>query len=146
MSQVKRKIDWKTYLAHLGFMADCTKVAGNQVVVGLTRGGLTPATYLSHQLGIPMIAFDPHMLHANGDERAPIHLPINPPVITKIIIVDDISDTGITFKKCFNFFNKRGFSCTTMSVFINGEVTEFVPDYPGEETNNEWIVFPYETE
>lgn len=139
-------VSWKDYLQRLEAMAKYAKpyVKNAQVVVGLTRGGLVPAVYLSHELGIPMITFDPHLLHSDGEEREPVRLPVSPAVIKEVIIVDDIADTGKTLSKCTKFFGNRGFNCTTMSVFINRKTTNFMPDYPGEDSQKKWVVFPYE--
>ncbi len=141
-------VDWEDYLKRLDAIVANTKplVRSRQVIVGLTRGGLVPAVYLSHALDVPMIAFDPHLLHSDGAEREPIRLPISPAVIKEVLIVDDIADTGKTFSKCTKFFGNRGFNCTTISVFINRRTTNFEPDYPGEDSQKKWVVFPYEKE
>ena len=141
-------VSWEDYLRRLDLMAEYAQNAlkDAEVVVGLIRGGLTPAVFLSHALDIPMIAFDPYVLHSGGEEREPVRLPLSPAIIKKVLIVDDISDTGKTFDKCTKFFKNRGFQCTTMSVFINVTTTIFTPDWPGEDSQKKWVVFPYEKE
>ena len=144
----KKFVGWDDYLSEVDKMIKYAKEHMNdaQVVVGLTRGGLPPAVILSHFLDLPMIAFDPHLLHANGSEREPVRLPFSPAVIKKIILVDDIADTGKTFLKCTKFFRSRGFDCRTMSVFMNEPISEYSPDYSGLDSEQKWVVFPYEKE
>jgi len=91
-----------------------------------------------------MLPFNPHLLHSNGDERGNVKLPISPVVCKRVLIVDDISDTGKTFNKCVKFFEKRGFSIVTTSVYINKQTTIFTPTYTVYNSQKRWIVFPYE--
>lgn len=116
------------------------------VIVGLTRGGLIPAVYLSHKLDTPLLAFNPHLLHSNGEEREKIRLPISPAIVRRILVIDDISDTGKTFSKCTEFFKKRGFNVITAAVFTNKKTTIFKPDFFVFDSQKCWIVFPYEIE
>ena len=113
-------------------------------IVGLTRGGLVPGVRLSHLLNTPMLPFDPHSLRPDGIERCHIRLPISPVVSKRLLIVDDIADTGITFTKCVHFFKERGFKITTASVYINENKTKFIPDCTTHGNGGQWVVFPYE--
>ena len=117
-----------------------------QVIVGLTRGGLIPAVRLSHRSGVTMFAFDPHVLHSDGSPCQEIRLPIDPSVTRKIIIVDDISDSGKTLDKVEKFFVARGFQVETASVYINKKTTIHIPTYSMIDSKKQWIKFPYEDE
>ena len=116
------------------------------VIIGLTRGGLIPAVRLSHTMDTPMLPFNPHLLHSNGDERGKVKLPISPVVCKRVLIVDDISDTGKTFHKCVKFFEKKGFYIQTAAVYINKKTTNFEPTYIVYDSHKRWVIFPYETE
>jgi len=142
----KINVSWEEYLEHLKQMFQYAKTIQFNVVIGLVRGGLIPGVYLSHELDVPMISFDPHLLHSNGDPREPINLPISPSIIKTVLIVDDISDTGKTLTKCTKFFDNRGFKVFTMSVFINETTTTFIPNYAVKDSEKKWVVFPYEKE
>ena len=65
------------------------------LVIGLTRGGLIPATILSHKFDIPMdtlkISLRDHI--SKGGNYKDYGLPQ-----ANILIVDDINDTGATIK------------------------------------------------
>ena len=143
----KIHVAWDEYLGYLDEISQSiqqyTKV---DVIVGLVRGGLIPSVYLSHSLGVPMITFDPHLLHSNGDPREPIFLPISPSITKVILILDDISDTGKTLSKCQKFFDNRGFKIFTASVFINQTTTIHESDHYVKDSEKKWVVFPYEEE
>ena len=84
-------------------------------VYGIARGGLIPATMLSHKLDIPYSS----------------QLSIN------TLIVDDICDSGVTLKKWKGYktavlFHKPHTACMTPT--IHGNI----------HTGNEWIIYPWE--
>ena len=139
-------VDWETYIEYLDKMAEKAREYDAEIVIGLTRGGLVPSVYLSHALRRPMITFNPHVLHLSGLERDRVHLPISPDIVKRILIVDDISDTGKTFHKCTKFFDNRGFKCFTISVFSNEMTTIASPNYFCKDSEKRWVVFPYEKE
>lgn len=141
------KISWSKYLKAIDKIAGHFKNGAKfDAIVGLTRGGLIPAVRLSHTMDTPMLPFNPHLLYSNGDVRGNIDLPISPAVCRRVLIVDDISDTGKTFTKCTKFFEKSGFKVTTAAVYINKKMTDFIPTYVVYESSKRWIVFPYEVE
>jgi len=143
----KTKLTWNKYIKALDKIVEKFKGQRFDVIIGLTRGGLIPGVYLSHKLEKPLLPFNPHLLHADGEPRSDrIKLPISPVTVRTVLLVDDISDTGTTFKKCCNFFTKRGFKCLTTSVYINKKTSNFEPDFVIYNSHKKWIVFPYETE
>ncbi|MEA3338575.1 MAG: phosphoribosyltransferase family protein [Chloroflexota bacterium] len=142
----KVKMSWTEYIKSIDQIAKHFKEVKFDVIIGLTRGGLIPAVNLSHIMDTPMLPFNPHMLHSNGDERSKIKIPISPAVIRKVLIVDDISDTGKTFDKCSKFFENRGFNVSTAAVYINKKTTIFTPTYSVYDSYKCWVVFPYEVE
>lgn len=142
----KTHVTWKKYIDSIKKVAEYFQNQRFDVIIGLTRGGLIPAVLLSHELNIPMMPFNPHVLHTNGEPRENIELCISPSVIREILIIDDISDTGKTFKKTAEFFTKKGFNVTTASVYINKTTTVFKPNFALYDSHKKWVVFPYEKE
>ncbi len=140
----KIRVAWPKYNKAIDTIAEHFKDKKFDVIVGLTRGGLIPAVRLSHMMDTPMLPFNPHLLHANGDARGKVKLPISPVVCKRILIVDDIADTGKTFDKCEKFFRNLGFTVRTTSVYINKKTTNFVPTYGVHDSQKCWIVFPWE--
>jgi hypoxanthine phosphoribosyltransferase len=94
-------------------------------IYGIPRGGLVIAVLVSHYLNKPLIT--------------------SVKDITKdTLIVDDISDSGVTLKNLFKTFPRR----KKPKVFTSwiGPKTKFTPDYFFYvKRKNDWIVFPWET-
>ena len=93
-------------------------------VYGLPRGGLPIAVSLSHSLGLPL-------LMDYYDRK----------IVTnkKILVVDDIADTGHTLK---DFENTHNIICT----FHYHKQSIVKPDFYCEEKGDKWIVYPWETQ
>jgi hypoxanthine phosphoribosyltransferase len=157
-------------------------------IAGITRGGLVPATMLSHYLDVPMhtlnISFRDNDLgpesnlwmaeEAYGyiptEERTDAefevtHLPVagdtsDPKKRKKILIVDDINDSGRTLNwikddwqsGCLpnnSAWNQVWNNNVRFAVMVNNTASEFKDvDYFGTEINKletpAWIVFPWE--
>ena len=146
-------------------------------IVGLTRGGLVPAAMLSHYLEVPM-----HTLKVSlrDDDNGPEsnlwmaedafgYVPENDKVLAdfdyslcakKILIVDDINDTGSTLTwiqkdwrdSCLPMHDRWedvwGNNVRT-AVLINNDASDFTDvDYAGLNINKLeepiWCVFPWE--
>ena len=89
-------------------------------IYGVPRGGLIPAVMLSHLLDIPLIL--------NKEE-----------IDGETVIIDDIVDTGKTISK----LPQNGL---LTSLFYKPH-SKVIPDfYARKARNDEWIVFPFETE
>jgi uncharacterized protein len=117
-----------------------------QVILGLNRGGCIPAIYLSHKLDVPH-----HVLNVSLRDHAD-----TPDLHTlekvyawqkRILIVDDINDTGATFNYIMNNFGKP--ERLKFAVILHNTVSTYTDiDYKGFEINKlqdpRWIVFPWE--
>jgi len=91
-------------------------------IYGLQRGGLIPAVMLSHKLGIPMT--------------------INS-ISKTTLIVDDICDSGETFKELFKIYPKSKFAC----LHFKPHTSHFNPDFSANKFfSDDWIVYPWERE
>lgn len=127
------------------------------IIVGITRGGLIPATMLSQRLNVPMTTIDVSFRDNCffGPESS-----IVPELIDrhKILIMDDINDSGKTFdwimKDWFVKTNKMGYSEDISKNYIKfGCLIHNIPsisysDFYGEMINKDkdpnWISFPWE--
>ena len=142
-----------------------------EYIVGISRGGLTPAVIISHILDVPMYTLKVTL--RDGQEEDCDHncwmsedafgygsagcLENEP---TRILIVDDINDTGATFNwikqdwrdMCLpnsadwqNIWHEN----VRFAVLVDNVASEFKTDYSAMEINKaedpSWIVFPWET-
>lgn len=120
------------------------------IVVGITRGGLWPAMMISHYLGIKMHTLDVRLRDGDIKENAKF-LKSEMLKGKKILVMDDINDTGATYKWIKNDWNvdyDSEKSNVKFAALIDNVPSEFVVEYSGveinKEENPEWIVFPYE--
>ena len=122
------------------------------VIVGLSRGGLTPGVMMSHWLKKP---FKPVKSSLRDFPEWEDYLPRK--TDERVLIVDDICDSGETFERISSFIKgpKKDkpleISCDVRfaSLWWNNEV-QFEPHYyvreVAKDTENLWIHFPWEFE
>ena len=116
------------------------------LIIGINRGGCIPGVYLSHRLKIPHEVIDIRL----RDHKAKPNLSVLEKAFAfqnKILIIDDINDTGETFKFIENNFG-RDDKRIRFAALINNKPSKAKMDYHGYEINKEevpaWIVFPWE--
>lgn len=139
-------------------------------IVGLKRGGLVPAVMLSHYLDIPLHTLDPEESNLWMAEDAFGYVPAEDQEVIKsrwdisykknILIIDDINDSGNTFKNivkdwqsgCLpkeSAWNTVWHNNVRFAVLIENQASDFDCDFVGHEINKvenpEWCVFPWES-
>jgi len=128
-------------------------------VIGLSRGGLIPATYLANHLSVREVYV--HGYHSYDDETNMrdsrndhgIMYQDSVPVVrgmvgadTTILIVDDLCDEGITMQGLVARFNNSAgqpLQLKTATLYCKPH-SVFEPDYVGESIDDMWLVFPWE--
>ena len=109
-------------------------------IVGIARGGLVPAVMLSHRLNLPMETLGVSF----RDNKATHHTKFKPIKDARYLIVDDINDSGTTFKVVTDIFKNRRLQHRTAAL-INKEKSDFDVDFYGEMFYyDDWINFPWE--
>ena len=107
------------------------------LVVGLARGGLVPANYISQ-------FFECDFYALNKNETFP---DVNV-VVDSILIVDDINDTGKTFTDVNNDLSVKGIEVRYAALLDNAG-SDFTVDYFGRDIDKTkdpcWVVFPWES-
>ena len=117
-----KKLSWKTFNEQCIRLADkVIKEYHPDFIYGVPRGGLIPATIISHHLDIPMIM----TLHGNAN---------------LILVIDELCDSGNTFLDINKNF---GYHMKFASIYVNSINCKFYPDYYLKKTED-WVVFPYE--
>ena len=110
-------------------------------IVGIKRGGLVPAVCLSHALGIPMYSLDwsNRDYPANNDNARVIQ------PNSKILLVDDICDTGETIMQIKSLYS---FCNIDTAVLLYNEDQPHIPNYYARKfsrkTEPDWITFWWE--
>ena len=116
------------------------------VILGINRGGCIPGVYLSHRLKTPHEVIDVRL----RDHSVKPNLAVLEKAYAfqkKILIIDDINDTGDTFKYIEDNFGK-GDGRIKFAALIHNKPSTVKMDYHGYEINKDevpaWIVFPWE--
>jgi len=112
-------------------------------IVGISRGGLVPAVIIGNLLGIRKVySLGLKTYKDQEKEGAEIYQVPDLANNNKILLIDDISDTGESFEIVKKLYSHK--ELITVSVYMK-EKTNFVPDIVGENIdNNIWVVFPWE--
>ncbi|SFR76243.1 phosphoribosyltransferase [Sphingomonas jatrophae] len=119
-------------------------------VVGVGRGGLVPAVYLAHRLGRPMLSVD---LSAGvaafaADRIGPLAAMSREG--TRLLIVDDINDSGRTIAGLRTALSAEGADAAAIrfAVLIDNARSAATVDYRAEtidrHADKRWFVFPWE--
>jgi hypoxanthine phosphoribosyltransferase len=99
------------------------KIVSNKYIAiyGVPRGGKVVAVVLSHMLNLPIL------------ER------FEPKIATRILVVDDIVDSGATLNAMKRLYPNTHF----LSIYVKESAT--TPEYYYEKIRDEqWMVFPWE--
>lgn len=115
------------------------------LIVGIARGGLIPAVRLSHLLGDKLL----RMIHikfykgVNLRQEKPELLADVGELPPKVLIVDDVADTGATLEFVLERVKEKGAKDIRIATIAYKPRSRIKPDYYVFETDK-WIVFPWE--
>ena len=127
------------------------------LIVSINRGGLMPGVYLSHALNVPHLPM--HYLTRDnktivGHKREGLYIsgkPQNFDYDIKVLLVDDIYDSGKTFSDIWKHWEAHNLGdvplskrIKTVSLIARSE-SKFTVDYsPVILDIKDWVVFPWE--
>jgi xanthine phosphoribosyltransferase len=119
-------------------------------LVGIGRGGLVPAAYLSHRTGLPMLSVD----HSSGDHGFGAELldklAAKIGAGARILIVDDINDSGATINYLRAAIEAKVADPDGLrvAVLVHNVRSDARAEYHGSEIDRDrdkrWFVFPWE--
>lgn len=117
-------------------------------IIGITRGGLIPATYISHQLDIPMFTLDISTKKSYKNNAVAYEHMIELITYDQIqvlpLIIDEINDSGDTFSM-LNTFNSGRYDFKYAALYERIG-TKFKADIVGAEVHHDlWVEFPWES-
>lgn len=127
-------------------------------VVGIVRGGSVPALHISHLLDVSCKMINVKI--AGNKEFHGFKFIVDEVIDNnkKILIVDDINDTGFTFtnlrKHCREYAEKKWLDVNDVyanvktAALVNNAVSSYEVDYSSLQINKAendcWVVFPFE--
>jgi uncharacterized protein len=117
------------------------------IIIAIARGGLIPARILTDLLETPQVATikiefytDIALPSLQPTLKQPLTIPVEG---KKVLIVDDISDSGQSLKLAKQHLTEKGAAETKIATLYAKPTTQTLPDYV-EKTADRWIVFPWE--
>jgi hypoxanthine phosphoribosyltransferase len=118
------------------------------LIVAICRGGLVPARILSDLLENPNIATI-QIKHYTGIAKTGNVPELKHPVTCsvegkKVLLVDDISDTGESLKLAKTHLVEQGAKEVKIATLYHKPTSITTPDYFEKQTSS-WIVFPWDT-
>ena len=118
------------------------------IIIAIARGGYTPARILSDYLGVmDMTSFKVNHYQSTQKENvAVIQHPLAADVSgQKILLVDDVSDTGDTFEVAIDHINECTNPTEVRSAVLHHKiVSRYKPDYYTREVKEwHWITYPW---
>lgn len=146
------------YLPYERFLEELEEVARQiegdawqpDFLVGIGRGGLVPAAYLSHRTGIQMLSVD----HSSGEvgfgDELLDKLAAKIRAGSRILIVDDINDSGGTIQYLRAAIEAKSADAAGLrvAVLIHNVRSRARAEYRGSEIDRDrdkrWYVFPWE--
>ena len=158
----------KTYLTWDDIKQDCKTLADNlsnekiTCIIGIANGGMIPATLLAKYLKVDKLLsanlksyVDNKPRDGEHSETDVVRLVTFPDFGTlrdeeKILVVDDLADTGMTLRKVKQIDNIVTWERPEQNQWVYSTLyykpkSTFMPHHTVREfDNNEWIVFPWE--
>ena len=128
-------------------------------IVGLSRGGLVPATMIANALNVREVYV--HGYHSYDDStnmrdvdnpHGVMYQDVVPDLMRncqgrEVLIVDDLCDEGITMlgllRRLEKKFNDGAIKVRCAALYCKHR-SQFEPLYVGEHVNDDWLVFPWE--
>ncbi|MDP9057346.1 MAG: phosphoribosyltransferase domain-containing protein [Pseudomonadota bacterium] len=147
-----------SYLSYESFLGDALTVADQlrqgdwtpDFVVGIGRGGLVPAVFISHQLDVPMLSIDHSSKEPGFAEELLGKVAAKSMDGVKLLFVDDINDSGGTIATIRRVLARYGCRSENMhfAVLITNVRSAVEVDHWAQEidreTDKRWFVFPWE--
>ena len=135
-------------------MADITQKMATQmlrphVVLGPSRGGLAIGTMMSHYFDIPFHGFEWQTRDGKVQNSAQLRHLLSKYNGKRIVIIDDINDTGKTLQGIHDVVVMEGMTDNVKYVALLEKLssnfsTQICAKELDEVEENNWIVFPYE--
>jgi hypoxanthine phosphoribosyltransferase len=148
------KVSWKKYGELMTELSKIVRASEEKfdMVIGISRGGLLPALFLSYALGdIPLAIMAAQSYNKRFREENIIfsrHLVMTTKSIGKrCLLVDDLAHSGRTLEETVRFLkNKYGNKMKKLltAVMFEKSCSKFQPDFVVKKIGEEWVKFFYE--
>lgn len=151
-AQMREVLTWDQFGVAARELAKAVVDSGYQpdLIMSITRGGLLPAGTISYAMGIKNLHIINVEFYTGVGTRLPLPV-LLPPVpaavdlsAKKVLIVDDVADTGETLRMVRDFCAEH-VAETRTAVLYEKPTSVVTCDYVWKQTD-EWISFPWSSE
>lgn len=147
-----------TPISHEQFVADVKALAEQlsadhwtpDFLIGIGRGGLVPAVYLSHALGLPTLSVD-HSAQVHDFAGAALErLAARTREGERLLVVDDINDSGATIARLRAMLAEAGAAeaqvryATLLDNIRSVSAVDYRARTLDRAVTKDWFVFPWE--
>lgn len=136
-------ISWQDFHKDTKELCEKIKASGTyDKIIAVSRGGLVPSGIIAYELGLRNVEAVNVSSYDDGKENINEDVKFSCNFVTadeKTLIIDDLSDTGSTFRLLRRLFSKAKF------VTVYGKpkgITEV--DIYGKKMPDKWVVFPWD--
>ena len=141
------RMNWEVTIEYCERLAGMAKGFKPDMVVGLSRGGLVPARIMADILGVDemgILGISFYKALGKPSDFPKITQELNMDIKGKrILIVDDIADTGRSIAVAKDHLKRKGAGEIKVAVIHYKPTAGFKPDYYAA-TASAWIVYPWE--
>ena len=147
------KLSWNNVEKITDDLADKIKASNFKpdYIIGITTGGLIPLYFLAKKLDDMDNILTVSATSYDKDRKKNLRILYLPKVDLsdkKVLLVDEITETGDTLKAISDIFvNQYKVSeLKTATLGVNKDKCKFYPDFYIVEEKGDWVVFPWEKE
>ena len=147
--QSKHIINHETFLQYVDKICESVKDYKFDTIVGLGRGGYVPSVYISHRLGVNKVISLVAKSYTDDNIRGELNF-LQEPILTdkckRILVVDDIVDSGNTFSFVQEWLNTDYPTVEAIFASVVYKKQLMFPNviYGYIAPADQWIVFPWE--
>lgn len=147
-------------ISHDDFIADVMALAAQlaakadwvpSFIIGIGRGGLAPAVYLSHATGLPMLSVD-YSSQVSDFADAPLaRLAARTRAGERLLFLDDINDSGATIGKMRAILTAEGAVpdgvrfATLLDNIRSSQRVDYAARNIDRSITKDWFIFPWES-
>jgi len=146
MAIKKQFYSWSNLIKDCSFLANKLKLRKFDFVVAISRGGLMPTALLAYLLKIKKVGSISYSHYIGDDIRGKLELVLAPSEKIKnsrVLLVDDKADTGLTLIAAKNFLERKNNKIVTVTLHYAPR-SKIKPDLYRRKVKNIWIVYPWE--
>lgn len=152
MANDRLKLSWDTIhdgLESISMMVQNPRIGPSIMrVVGVSRGGLIPATLLSHKFGVPLEVITCSSYTGTSRTTDPVVVGWKPEFNDpRTLVVDDILDSGDTYSAILKAASQSTSAKFQFATLVNKQCVRFgeFKNYFVQVPKEVWVQFPWET-